>query len=122
MPRILVVDDDPDIRQMIRMMLEREGHDVVTATNGVEALACYREQPAQVVITDIIMPEKEGIETIRELRSDFPDARIIAISGGGRIGPADYLKMAQMLGAKRAIAKPFDRAELLQAVRDVLSD
>lgn len=120
MSRILVIDDDPNIRQMLHHMLEREGFEVATASNGNEALALFRSQPADLVITDIIMPEKEGIETIRELKSDFPDAKIIAISGGGRVGPSDYLKMAKLLGAQRTISKPFDRSEMLAAVKEVM--
>jgi CheY-like chemotaxis protein len=115
-----VIDDDPNIRQMLHHMLEREGFEVSTASNGNEALAMFRAQPADLVITDIIMPEKEGIETIRELKGAFPDTKIIAISGGGRVGPSDYLKMAKLLGAQRTIAKPFDRSEMLSAVKEAI--
>ena len=81
----------------------------------------YRSDPADVVITDIVMPEKEGLETIQELRRDFPGAKIIAMSGGGRIGPKGYLKLAEKLGASRAFAKPFDRMEMVSAVDELLA-
>lgn len=121
MARILVVDDDPNIRQMLRSMLEREGYDVEAAANGRECLEFFRSAPAELVITDIIMPEQEGIETIRQLRADYPNCKIIAISGGGRIGPSDYLSMAKLLGATHTLAKPFDRAQLILAVRESLA-
>ncbi|NUO19326.1 response regulator [bacterium] len=121
MTRILVIDDDPNIRQMVCRMLEREGYEVEVASNGKEGIDKFRAVPASLVITDIIMPEQEGIETIRMLRTDFPDCRIIAMSGGGRIGPSDYLSMARLLGATVSLSKPFDRGQLLDAVRQALS-
>jgi len=121
MARILVVDDDPNIRQMLRSMLEREGYDVDVAANGRECMNFFRETPAELVIADIIMPEQEGIETIRQLRAEYPGCRIIAISGGGRIGPSDYLNMAKLLGASHTLAKPFDRSQLILAVREALA-
>ena len=121
MARILVVDDDPNIRQMLRSMLEREGYDVEVAANGLECMKFFRSAPAELVIADIIMPEQEGIETIRQLRAEYPECRIIAISGGGRIGPSDYLSMAKLLGATHTLAKPFDRTQLILAVREALT-
>jgi len=118
--RILIIDDDPQILDMIGQTLEREGHEVIDASDGKEGLKLYRENPTDLIITDIIMPEKEGIETIMELRRDFPDVKIIAISGGGRIDAEQYLSMAQKLGAQRTFAKPVARAELLKAVRELL--
>ncbi len=122
MNRILAIDDDPNVRQMICRMLERSGYDVVTAANGREGVEKFRANPPDVVITDIIMPEQEGIETIRQLKSEFPDCRIIAISGGGRVGPADYLNMAKLLGAAKTIRKPFDSAQLISAIREVMAE
>ena len=95
MALILIIDDDDQIRRVLRKTLERDGYDVADAPNGKEGIRLYRENPADLVITDIIMPEKEGIETIRELRRDFPEVKIIAISGGGRIGPDSYFKNGQ---------------------------
>jgi len=122
MARILVVDDDKEVREMLRQMLERAGYEVVDACDGNVALKLYREQPTDLIITDLIMPNKEGIETIMELRRDFPDVKIIAISGGGRIGPKDYLSSAKMLGARRILAKPLDRPKLLKAIEELLNE
>jgi YesN/AraC family two-component response regulator len=103
-------------------MLERSGYDVVEASTGKEGIRLYRENPTDLIITDLIMPEKEGIETIHELKRDFPDVNIIAISGGGRIGPEDYLHMAKMLGAQRTLSKPVERETLLKTVNELLDD
>ena len=121
MVRILIIDDDPQILDMLGQTLEREGHEVVDAPNGKEGLKLYRENPTDLIITDLIMPEKEGIETIMELRRDFPDVKIIAISGGGHNDADQYLSMAQKLGVQRTFAKPVARAELLKAVRELLN-
>jgi DNA-binding NtrC family response regulator len=117
MARILVIDDDEQIRDLLLLTLERAGHEVVAAANGEEGTRLYRSQKQDLVITDILMPEKEGIMTIFELRHDFPDVKIIAISGGGQFGPSShYLEMAKHIGALLTIAKPFDSKELLEAV------
>jgi len=92
----------------------------VEAADGRQGTLLYRSDPVDLVITDLLMPVKEGFETIRELRQINADAKIIAISGGGRAGGADFLEMAKKLGADRAIAKPFRPAELVEAVRAVL--
>ena len=120
MARILIIDDDPQILDMLRQTLEREGHEIVDASDGKEGLKLYRENPTDLIITDLIMPEKEGIETIMELRRDFPDVKIIAISGGGRLDPGQYLSMAKSFGAQYTFAKPVERKELLQAVEGLL--
>ena len=121
MARILIVDDEPLVRSMLRQVLERAGYDVTEAGNGEEAIKLYRDRPADVIVIDIIMPDKEGIETIRELRRDDPDVKTIAISGGGRGGALDYLAMAAKLGANHTLPKPVERQELLDAIRDCLS-
>ena len=118
--RILVIEDDPQMRTMLRQMLEAKGCDVVEASDGNEGIKLYRGNPADLIITDLIMPEKEGIETIIELRRDFPDVKIIAISGGGRLDPGQYLSMAKSFGAQYTFAKPVEREELLKAVRELL--
>ena len=94
---------------------------MIEAINGAEGLKLYRSQPTDLVITDLIMPEKEGIETILELRREFPEARVVAISGGGRNEGRDYLPIAAQLGAQRTVAKPFSRQDILDAVRDTLA-
>ncbi len=121
MPRILVVDDDRQIREMLLQMLEIEGYEVMVAPNGKEALKLQAQNPADLVITDLIMPEKEGIETIREFQERYPKTDIIAISGGGVVGPESYLKIAKSLGAKKTYVKPIRREELLSGIREVLS-
>jgi YesN/AraC family two-component response regulator len=119
--RILIIDDDFHVRDMLERLLRRAGYDSQLAENGVEALKMHRENPVDLVITDIIMPEKEGIEIISEFRRDYPSVKLIAISGGGRIGPANYLKMAKLLGAERTFAKPVDTSQLLSAIEELLA-
>ena len=121
MPRILVIEDEVDIRSLYSRILRSAGHDVSEAPDGKVGLELYRENPADLVITDIIMPEKEGIELIMELRRDFPDVKIIAVSGGGQATPsATCLRLAKGLGAVRTLAKPFNQQELVDTVQEVL--
>ena len=120
MARILVIDDDPQVRDMLRQFLEWAGYEVRVAPEGSAGLKLHRAQPVDLIITDIVMPGKEGLETILEFRGQFPTVRIIAISGGGKLGPHDYLNTARVIGAQRTFAKPFDLRELLAAVREIL--
>lgn len=120
MAHILVADDQDKIRNMLKSLLERYGHTVDVASNGKEAIQAYRDNPADLVLTDILMPDMEGIETIREFRKLNQDIRIIAMSGGGTIEANEYLKMAELFGAKRTISKPFDVAEIVEAVNECL--
>lgn len=120
MARILIIDDDLQIREMLRQMLEFEGYEVIEASNGKDALKLQQGTPADLVITDLIMPEKEGIETIRDLRKMFPEIKIIAMSGGGVVGPESYLKIAKSLGAQKTFVKPIERKVLLDGIREVL--
>ena len=122
MKRILVIDDDTQFRQMLGQMLERAGYEVLEAANGKEGIELCQQAPTDLIITDIIMPEKEGVETIIELKRDFQDVKIIAVSGGGRADSKDYLKIAKRLGADRIFSKPFDREELLAAIEKLLSN
>ena len=122
MSRILVVDDDQQVREMIKLTLERDGYEVVEAGDGNEAIDVYCREEFDLVITDIVMPGKEGIETIMELRGINPKAKIIAISGGGRINPEDYLKWARRFGVTKTFTKPVDRDKLLEAVGNLLSE
>jgi CheY-like chemotaxis protein len=121
MPRILVIDDDDQVRSMLRQMLERAGHEVLDARDGSDGLRLFRSQGADIVITDIVMPEKEGIETIRELVHEEPGVKIIAMSGGGRIGPSAYLEVAQQIGAQRTLVKPVERSEILRCIAELLA-
>lgn len=121
MASILLVDDDEQLLYTAQAMLERLQHDVVTARNGNEALARYVEHAPDLVITDLIMPDREGLETIRELRRSAPGVKIIAMSGGGRSSPGNYLKMAKDLGATAVLAKPFSFSELATVVDTLLA-
>jgi CheY-like chemotaxis protein len=118
--RILVIDDDPAVRLSAKLALEDAGHRVEEAVNGEEGLKRMRANPADLVISDIFMPEKEGLETIDEIRRNHPQTRIIAISGGGRMDPADYLEIAERVGADRSLSKPFDILQLLDVVKTLL--
>lgn len=122
MKRVLVIDDDEQLRALLSQILERAGYEVNEASNGSEGLALFKGKQADLVITDLIMPGKEGIETIIEMRREFPHVRLIAISGGGRKGPGDYLAMAKQLGASKTVCKPFSRDEILQAVRETIGE
>ena len=122
MARILIIDDDERVRTMIRQMLERAGYETIEAPDGKVAAGIYRRTPPDLIVTDIIMPEREGLEIITELRREHPNIKIIAISGGGRVSGVDYLDLAKKLGADRTLAKPFHQEELLDAVRTLLGE
>ncbi len=121
MARILVMDDDEIFRPILREMLEFSGLEVEEAANGAIGLLMCKEKKIDLVISDVIMPEKEGLEVIRELKRDYPNIKIIAMSGGGHIGPVDYLDMAQKLGAHATLMKPFSHQQLMDAVNDLLN-
>lgn len=117
MKRILIVDDDAQFRLMLRRILEREGYEVFEACDGKQGLTAFRRLRTDLVITDIIMPEKEGVETILALRREFPAVKIMAVSGGGRNAPGDYLTLAKKLGAQVTMEKPLNRSQLLEEVK-----
>jgi CheY-like chemotaxis protein len=122
MTRILVIDDEASVRTLIRRILEGEGHLVHEAGDGEDGLAQLQSTPVDLVITDIFMPHKEGIETIRELRRQFPGAKILAISGGGKqSGLEPPLTEAKLFGAHDILAKPFTPQELLAVVSAALA-
>jgi DNA-binding response OmpR family regulator len=120
MPHLLLIDDDELFRPMLRENLEQMGYTVTEARNGQEGLEKYASAPADLVLTDIIMPDKEGIETIVELRKKWPGVKIIAMSGGGRLTAASYLNVAQKLGAGCVLSKPFSTDELSAAINKLL--
>ncbi len=120
MARILIIDDEPVIVQMLQRFFERNGFEVISAADGAAGLDLQRRTPADVVITDILMPGKEGFETIREMRRMNPAIKIIAISGGGRNEPQTYLRFATTFGADRAFAKPLDLGQLLTSITELL--
>lgn len=127
MPRVLIIDDEEDIRDVLCEVLNRAEFEVDVASTGDVGIDKLRRKSANVIVIDIIMPGKDGVSTIREIRDEFPDARIIAISGGGNFGPdayepnaiktTAYLAAAREAGADVILAKPFDREDLVQAVR-----
>ena len=121
MARILVVDDEEDMRSMLTQMLERAGHKVTTATDGQEAIEAFRKAPPDVLLIDILMPTKGGLVAISEIRKLAPTARIIAMSGGGRSGKLNFLSTAQTFPGVRTVRKPFRRQQLLTLVGEVLS-
>ena len=121
MARILVIDDDELVRATLKSALELAQHDVVVAKDGLQGLANYQDGDFDLVVTDIIMPEKEGIETIIELRQQNPAVKIIAISGGGRTSNEIFLDVAKKFGAVDVLSKPFSPKQLLASVERALA-
>ena len=120
MGRVLVIDDDPAMRGTMKKILEREGHDVREASDGAEGMRVFRADPVDVVVTDLIMPNQEGIETILALREEAPDVKILAVSGGMTDDKDGPLFDAKALGADAALAKPFTVDQLRDAVAALL--
>lgn len=118
---ILVIDDDEAVRHAIRRVIQEEGFAAVLAANGKEGLNLLDRVAPALVITDLIMPEKEGLETIIEMRKRKPELPIVAISGGGRVVEGDYLDIARSFGANEVLPKPFDPEELMEAVNRQIS-
>jgi len=122
--KILVIEDDPLTREWLESLLTRNGYEVQTAANGREGIDQFRKEQSDLVITDIVMPEKDGIETITDLKRHHPGVKIIAISGGERRPEGmskNYLHSAKLLGANRAMQKPIVNQDLLEAVRELLN-
>jgi DNA-binding response OmpR family regulator len=128
--RVLVIDDEPDLLDLLSAILRREGFSVRTAASGQSGLDALKQEAAEVLITDIIMPRKSGIDVIAEVRALYPSTRVIAISGGGNFGPFDYQKesittcaylaASERQGAHAVLAKPFDARELIAVIRHVV--
>jgi CheY-like chemotaxis protein len=116
---VLIVDDNADMRSFLRIVLERAGFEAHVAADGERALDLHRAHPADVLITDIFMPECDGIELISQFKSAFPQVKIIAMSGGGRVSRMDYLPFAADIGADRLLRKPFAAATLLGVLQDL---
>ncbi|HKT18215.1 MAG TPA: response regulator [Stellaceae bacterium] len=116
MKKILIIDDNDAVRSTMARILDLAGYETVTAGDGNEGLARMRAERPDLIITDIIMPEKEGIETIRSILAEQPDAKIVAVSGGGRHGTLDFLSAARKLGAAEVLQKPFEPDELVTSV------
>ena len=121
MRQILIIDDDQQIRSLLKKIFKKEGFRTIEAQDGNEGIQKFREKGADLVITDLVMPGKEGIETIIELKREFPDVKIIAISGGGHNVPDAYLDVAKFLGAIHTFRKPFIPTDLLAVVNQIFS-
>jgi len=117
---ILVVDDDPWVRKVFTQILQTEGHEILCAEDGEQGLTLYKHNDFDLVITDMIMPIKDGLKMIMELKRDDPDAKIIAISGGGVIEAERYLNLADTIGAQKNLTKPVTKDDLLGAVAEIL--
>ncbi len=122
MANILVVDDEDNVRYVIKETLEQDEHAVLEASTGSEALKVFESSAVELVITDLVMPDKNGIDLILELKNRYPDVRILAISGGGGVnGRFDYIPIAELIGAKSVMRKPFNLRDLRGAVNNLLA-
>lgn len=116
MAKILLVEDDDLVRDMLTQVLQRSSHEVVSANNGEEATEYLQNNTPDIMVTDIIMPKKSGITLISEVKNRHPNLEIIAISGGGRLDPTGYLDLSESLGASVSFEKPIDNTALLMAI------
>lgn len=120
MADIIIIDDEPALRATMRKILERVGHEIREAEDGDRGIELQRERPADLVITDIFMPGKEGMETIQDLKEEFPGVRILAVSGGASLGASGPLMDAELFGADGTLAKPFTVEVLQERVAEIL--
>ena len=120
MKKILVIEDNQIVRNTVMRILQSAGYTVVTANDGLQGFDMFRKEQPDLVISDIIMPQQEGIGTIRQILAERPGTKIIAISGGGRIGNTDFLQIARKMGAVDALQKPFDPDDLLSRINNYL--
>ena len=116
------MDDDELLREALRIVLEGAGYEVMDASDGEVGLRLQREHPAALVVVDVFMPERDGLEVIKALRVESPQVKIIAVSGGGRTGQIEVLSVAAAFGAARTLVKPFEPRELLRAIRELLGE
>lgn len=116
MKRVLVIDDEALARELIRRILEKEGYEIAEAVNGEQGVESFKGRPCDLVITDLVMPVKDGINTILEIRQLVPDLPILAVSGGGAIAKERYLNAAGYIDGVTTLAKPFTRQQLIDAV------
>jgi two-component system response regulator (stage 0 sporulation protein F) len=119
MATILVIDDEQSIRNLLKEVLEKEGHRVIEAGNGREGLSLYQREPVDLVIMDLLMPETDGLEATLQLTREYVDAKVIAMTGAQ--GDRNFLDVAKLFGARRAIEKPFDLNTLIQPVKEELA-
>jgi CheY-like chemotaxis protein len=120
--KILVIDDEEGVRRVIGKILVRAGHDVLEAPDGKVALSLVKKEAADLVICDLFMPEMDGVEVLRQLRRDYPNLRVVAISGGAYQGRVQLLDVAKALGAVAVLGKPFQPHQLLELVNDLLRE
>src|SRR4030042_6143278 len=121
MPGILIVEDENDLREMLKVSLTRRKFTVLEAENGKDAIVHFKPAVTDLVITDLIMPEEDGLKVIMKLREIKPSVKIIAISGGGKAGPGSYLNLAKALGAAAAYSKPFSLNDLMAKIDELLN-
>ena len=123
MARILVIEDTDDVRTLLLRILEKAGYDVLSVSDGEEGLRVFHRELVDLVITDILLPKKDGVEIIREIKQGFPDVKIIAISGGAQMGleSKDFLKMLSRLGALQTSPKPLPLTKMIEAVQELVS-
>lgn len=117
MARILIMDDDASVRTALKNLLVQEGHEIAEAPNAAEGARIYSTTPTDLIITDLLMPERDGVEALLELRSQYPDIKTIVISGDA----PEFLPLVEDLGAQKTIAKPFKNADVINAVNDLLN-
>ena len=120
MTKILIIEDDTAVRACLESVISRAGYETATAADGRAGLQVFRSEPFDLVITDIIMPEKDGIETIMDMKREQKDLKVLAISGGGRAEPDNYLESARLLGADATMKKPFTHQEMLETIVKLL--
>jgi CheY-like chemotaxis protein len=120
MTRILVIDDNKDLRELMRVLLEQAGYAVELAEDGQDGFAAQRARPADIVITDIFMPNQDGIETVAQFRKEYPELKLVVMSGDSKLGKQSaHFLTARVMGAHAVLSKPFDEDELLRVVRDL---
>ena len=117
---ILIIDDDESLRDSLRRSLRGKGYTIIEASEGGEGLNVLKTHPVNLVLIDLFMPGKEGVETIKDVRQQYPGVKIIAMSGGGAKGQTDLLKVAKLMGARQTLEKPFARETLIEAVEQAL--
>ena len=122
MKSVLVVDDEPGMREMVKQLLLNEGYHVLEASNGKHVMEFMKNETPELVITDIIMEEMDGVAIILEIRENYPDVKIIAMSGGKKISSEDYLESASGLGTDRIFTKPFALSDMLNAIKELIEE
>ena len=121
MANVLIIDDDERVLETFQIVLSSSGRQVQTASNGALGIEATKTNSFDIVVTDVVMPEKDGLEVLMQMRKTHPDTKIVVVSGGGRTSATDYLKMAEVLGADRVLYKPVTATELSVAIEELSS-